>query len=392
MTDANVSGTTTHYLYDANDARVEQDIKIGSAATTTTKYWNQFYETTGATTTMYVYAGGQLVATIEGNGTATSTNVIHTDHLGGTNVVSDGSGTLKQLVNYYPYGGSRQNQQTSTNFNEKRKFIGQYADDAVTLSYLNARYYDGNAGRFIAEDPILLGVPVTKILANPQALNYYAYANDNPINLSDPSGQITVAQQIQTLTLQVQVLQTIVKLYQSGATSQANAAFSRYQGITSGGGQAVNTPGDRVENYSQGSGVANIAVNQGTKNYAGAVMGGITVAAAATVGYFALPEVAATIGDGMTAGRSLEFMRGTRILKTLQTPGRLMEGTGAGNGIRETVGEESSYLRPDLENIWANGRQNLGTVLKGAAAILTGGVAAYIYDGLVNSTGETGGR
>jgi uncharacterized protein RhaS with RHS repeats len=49
------------------------------------------------------------------------------------------------------------------------------------LQYLNARYHDPLLGRFITPDwwdPILRGVDV----------NRYAYANNDPVNLSDPNG------------------------------------------------------------------------------------------------------------------------------------------------------------------------------------------------------------
>ncbi|KAB0264979.1 RHS repeat-associated core domain-containing protein, partial [Microvirga brassicacearum] len=55
-------------------------------------------------------------------------------------------------------------------------------EDAETgLVYLNARYYDPKVGRFLSPDsldPTLPGV----------GTNRYAYANNDPINRSDPSG------------------------------------------------------------------------------------------------------------------------------------------------------------------------------------------------------------
>lgn len=45
-------------------------------------------------------------------------------------------------------------------------------------SYYRARYYDPNVGRFLNEDPV-------RYLGGP---NFYAYAQDNPINFADPRG------------------------------------------------------------------------------------------------------------------------------------------------------------------------------------------------------------
>jgi RHS repeat-associated protein len=78
--------------------------------------------------------------------------------------------------------------------NEQRKFIGEVSDGNTGLSYLHARYYDGGRGQFVSQDPVFWEVGQTKdgksVLTNPQALNSYAYANNNPITLSDPNGRV----------------------------------------------------------------------------------------------------------------------------------------------------------------------------------------------------------
>jgi RHS repeat-associated protein len=108
---------------------------------------------------------------------------VHPDHLGSTNVVTDENGNVVQALDFYPYGSTRISVATSTN--EKRQFIGQFTDNSA-LSYLQARYYDSGRGQFISEDPLFISAKQN--LSNPQSLNSYAYANDNPITLSDPTG------------------------------------------------------------------------------------------------------------------------------------------------------------------------------------------------------------
>lgn len=73
-------------------------------------------------------------------------------------------------------------------FSEQRKFIGQEYDVATELNYLNARYYDAKRGQFVSQDPIFWN-PTQEILADPQQLNSYSYARNNPINASDPNGE-----------------------------------------------------------------------------------------------------------------------------------------------------------------------------------------------------------
>jgi RHS repeat-associated protein len=110
---------------------------------------------------------------------------------------TDETGTVVQTLDYYPYGGTRISNSTSTN--EKRKFIGQFSDDSG-LSYLNARYYESTRGQFISQDPSFLSVgdpnqvkQVTgrdqqTFLADPQLANSYNYGRDNPITNKDPNG------------------------------------------------------------------------------------------------------------------------------------------------------------------------------------------------------------
>ncbi len=92
---------TSTYAYDHEGNRV----KLVEGATTTI-FPNFLYSTTtGATgtTTKHVFGNGSMLATIEkaGSGDPT-TRYIHTDHLGGSNVVTDSTGVVVQTLDYYP--------------------------------------------------------------------------------------------------------------------------------------------------------------------------------------------------------------------------------------------------------------------------------------------------
>ena len=75
------------------------------------------------------------------------------------------------------------------------------ADAGVVFALLQARYYDGSKGEFLSEDPVFLAVgnpdqvkqlsqqDQQQVLRDPQLLNSYGYASDNPITRSDPSGK-----------------------------------------------------------------------------------------------------------------------------------------------------------------------------------------------------------
>ena len=64
---------------------------------------------------------------------------------------------------------------------------------SVVRAFLNARYYNSAQGQFLSEDPVFLGDPKSQVLTDPQSLNSYSYANDNPITKSDPSGKFAPA-------------------------------------------------------------------------------------------------------------------------------------------------------------------------------------------------------
>ena len=97
---------------------------------------------------------------------------------------------------YYPFGTVRVN---SGSASPARGYIGEFSD-VSNLSYLNARYMEPSRGQFLSQDPtfLALGNPdklqqLTKLdqqqfLTDPQQLNSYSYAKNNPIIQKDPTG------------------------------------------------------------------------------------------------------------------------------------------------------------------------------------------------------------
>ena len=157
-------------------------------------------------------------------GTA-ATRYIHPDHLGSTNIVTDENGNVADTLEYYPYGESRLNQPTYPT-NEARQYIAQFKD-GNSLSYLNARYYDSGRGQFESEDPVFLGDPSQQNLQDPQSLNSYSYANDNPITQKDPTGQsAAIAIPLAIIAATLYVILTILSSPQlQHASAQATSAI-----------------------------------------------------------------------------------------------------------------------------------------------------------------------
>jgi RHS repeat-associated protein len=192
MSGSTVGGTTVAYAYDASGQRVSYD-----NGTFTTYYPTKFYNTDGTTPQKHIFANGNLVLTVEGSGSEVGLHYAATDHLTGSNVVTGSEGTLEELLDYYPYGSIRIDDQI-VEYSEQRKFAGHEYDADTSLTYMNARYYDSAIGRFISQDFMSWTTP-DNYLHDPQQWNSYAYARNNPLVLIDIDGNSSVSATVKEL-------------------------------------------------------------------------------------------------------------------------------------------------------------------------------------------------
>ncbi len=196
LTQSQGGGTaSTSYMYDIDGSRVKK-----MTASSTTHFVTNLYEKENATTTKYIYAGDTLVAHIEGNGISTTTYHDHLDHLSSTKVITNASGTLTQVLDYYPFGDTRIEQQYGGT-SQSIQYAGTRHDEETDLNLMNARYYEGPRGQFISQDPTFLAMgdvreftkhtPLSQeiYLRDPQRFNSYSYAGNNPIKNKDPEGK-----------------------------------------------------------------------------------------------------------------------------------------------------------------------------------------------------------
>jgi RHS repeat-associated protein len=98
---------------------------------------------------------------------------VSTDRLGSVRANSNG-----EQFAYYPYGQER----TSTP--DQREKFGTYFRDGVGKDYADQRYYNQN-GSFWSPDPSYLNID----FEIPQSWNMYAYADEDPVNFNDPTGE-----------------------------------------------------------------------------------------------------------------------------------------------------------------------------------------------------------
>jgi RHS repeat-associated protein len=164
-------GTTT-FTYDASGQRVHK-----TGASGTYSYFGPVDLQNGALVKYYAMAGVTLA-----RHDATGTYWYHADHLGSVRAITNAAGAKVQTDDYAPFGATVA---SSGSLGDDHGFGGHRTDADLGLVYMNARYYDARLGRFISADSV---VPSD----DPQALNRYAFAYNNPIANSDPSGHAPV--------------------------------------------------------------------------------------------------------------------------------------------------------------------------------------------------------
>ena len=124
---------------------------------------------------------------METTGTTTTPHYISTDHLTGSNVVTNSSGAQEELMDYYPFGAIRLDEKAG-GFSEQRKFTGYEYDVDTGLNYAGARYQNPSLGRFISQDPVFWDFDES-YLTDPQQWNSYSYARNNPLVYVDTTGK-----------------------------------------------------------------------------------------------------------------------------------------------------------------------------------------------------------
>lgn len=183
---------TLSFLYDTERQRIRQIAPDGS-----TLYLNAFgiraeYFASPSLTQWnnYVFVGAEIVAVHHDRSVGTdTTRYFHKDHLGSISVITDEVGAVTQRLAYdawgkrrYPNGADDATGILESQAETDRGFTGHEHLQEVGLIHMNGRIYDPVLARFLSADPFIQDP------FHIQALNRYAYVNNNPLAYTDPTG------------------------------------------------------------------------------------------------------------------------------------------------------------------------------------------------------------
>lgn len=206
--------------------------------------------------TKHLYLGNGLLAEVN---SVTGVSYSHTDLLGSPVAKSDAAGGLLQRTRYEPYGG------TAAGTNPVGiGFTGHVNDGETGLVYMQQRYYDPIAGRFLSVDP------VTTNAKDGSFFGRYHYTNNNPYKFVDPDGRagalaacaagpvgcaVGVAV---TIAVGAKALSDTAKIVQSTSSNSSNSGSGQQ-----GGDKAPSVPDKLVGTVDDKSGQQGGRVNNG---------------------------------------------------------------------------------------------------------------------------------
>jgi RHS repeat-associated protein len=190
------------YVYDETGERARKQTFSGAGDTL---YVDPEFEVdlVNATHEIHYFHGSRRVATEKrsglglpgggGAGSLLSRQFYFPDFVGSNSVVARSDGTLQKSF-FRPFGEFAQEGGDLSPY----LFTDQEHDPETNLQYFGARYYDPWVGRFMEQDPELIGAhdgaTFAAIADDAQQYNSYSYVTNRPTILVDPTGRQSVVE------------------------------------------------------------------------------------------------------------------------------------------------------------------------------------------------------
>jgi len=344
-------GTPANYLYDL-DGRVNSEIDLAQGSFDNSNHKLGWVAS-------YIYLGGSLLAEYANS----TTYFVHKDHLGSTRLLTDMTGCVVDNLDYLPYGELYSYTPSCSAPDIALKFTGKERDSESNLDNFGARYDSSQYGGFMTPDSFFKDSHV----GDPKSWNEYAYARNNPLRYTDPTGQnATVSTNCTTddnnhTTCNVNISASIAIYAASGSNltqSQLNSAASTIQSSIQNAWSGTVTQDGVPYNISTQvsvsvAGSQDAAMNSGAQNVIGMTNGppkegaGAYVSAKSVIG--ALTGAADTGMMDINGADNYAKHEFTHLLGTDDKPGAVLSDTDPamrpdrataqdlGWGIREAV-------------------------------------------------------
>jgi RHS repeat-associated protein len=185
--DISNSSNSSQFFYNANHQRYKQIASYGGSAETTfyvSGLLEKMINSSGTFYRHYIPAGNITVVVTRQLAGTNSTYYITKDHLGSSAVITDSNGALLVKEKFAALGW---NENTTAEENTmagitRHEFTGHEGLDNLSSVNMNGRIYQPSGSMFLSPDPYIPD-PV-----NTQSYNRYAYVNNNPLSMVDPSG------------------------------------------------------------------------------------------------------------------------------------------------------------------------------------------------------------
>lgn len=183
---AGCADATVSYVYDAAGERV---VKKGASLSL---YPNRNYSERDGTGYKHVFVGdSRLTTKTVGDGVENARSFFHTDHLGSSGYVTDGTGAVTEHLEYFAFGETWVEERAGQ-ADTPYQYTGKELDSETGLNYHGARYYNPRTQLWASADPALPEYLDTKLaggISEPRNLAAYTYAHNNPLKLVDPTGR-----------------------------------------------------------------------------------------------------------------------------------------------------------------------------------------------------------
>jgi RHS repeat-associated protein len=165
------------YTYDGHGRRTQVNYADGSWKVQVYGHGGQilYSKYSNGSTSRHIYLGTRLIAEVN---SASGTTYVHTDPLGSAVAHTNSVGVILTRSRYEPYGGTAAGTTLSG-----PAFAGHVNDADTGLVYMQQRYYEPLAGRFLSVDPVATDGK------DGSSFNRYAYANNSPYVHIDPDGR-----------------------------------------------------------------------------------------------------------------------------------------------------------------------------------------------------------